>query len=142
MSGMVRRTIDMPFSPVCIAQADDPARAATIGINANQHSASDLTNGYHPTLAIIPPIVDLFDRETPEQFDCQPEWQSALDEVSLALGLVPHEIHGTIRQRQTYVKDRRVNRARGQTRSCDSWEGKCYLRDCLPTLASNPLTCA
>jgi hypothetical protein len=109
----------MSLSPVRIPQADDPARTATIGVNADQHSASDPTNGYHPPLAIIPPVIDLIDDETLEQLYRQPERQPALDVVSLAVGLVPREIHAAIRQRQIYVKDRRTDRRRGQSGSCD-----------------------
>jgi hypothetical protein len=63
----------MSFSPVRIAQADDPTYAATIGIDADQHSASGLTNGYHPPLAIILPVMDPIDDETLEQLYCQRE---------------------------------------------------------------------
>jgi hypothetical protein len=64
----------MPFSPVRIPQTDDPTHVATIGINANQHPAIDLTNGYRPPFPVIPPVIDLVNHEAAEQFDCQPEW--------------------------------------------------------------------
>jgi hypothetical protein len=78
MSARVRRTIGMSFSPVRITQADDPSHIATISVNANQYSASDLTKGYHAPLAVIPPVINLIDHESPEQLNHQSLRQTAL----------------------------------------------------------------
>jgi len=44
MSARVRRMIGIPFLPVRIAQADDPAYLSTLGIDAVQRQIPDDTN--------------------------------------------------------------------------------------------------
>jgi hypothetical protein len=73
----VRRTIAISLSPARIAQTDDPARIATIGIDAGENETLDDPDCLHPYLTIIPPAVDLLDNRSSEQLECERKGKSA-----------------------------------------------------------------
>jgi hypothetical protein len=62
MSARVRRTIGIPFLPVRIAQADDPAYLSTLGIDAVQRQIPGDTDCPNTGLAIVPSFIGTVDR--------------------------------------------------------------------------------
>jgi hypothetical protein len=59
--------IGIPFFPVSIPQADDPAYLSTLGIDAVQRNISDDTDCPNTGLAIVPSFISTLDRGTVEQ---------------------------------------------------------------------------
>jgi hypothetical protein len=62
ISARVRRTIGIPFLPVRIAQADDPAYLSTLGIDVVQRQLPDDTDCPNTGLAIVPSVIGALDR--------------------------------------------------------------------------------
>jgi hypothetical protein len=98
MSARVRRTIGIPFLPVRITQADDPAYLSTLGIDAMQRHIPDNTDCPDTGLAIVPSFIGTLDRGTVEQKSGKLERQSALAFVPFALGAIPLKIHRSLPQ--------------------------------------------
>jgi hypothetical protein len=62
MAARVRRTIGIPFLPVRIAQADDPAYLYTLGIDAVRRQLPGDTDCPNTGLAIVPSCIGTLDR--------------------------------------------------------------------------------
>jgi hypothetical protein len=77
MSAKVRRTIAISLSPARIAQTDDPARPATIGIDAGENETLDDPDCPDPYLAIVSPAIDLFDDRSRKQLNRERKGQTA-----------------------------------------------------------------
>ena len=86
ISARVRRTIGIPFLPVRIAQADDPAHPAALCIDAMQYQFSDDADGANTGFTIISSRVGAADRVL--IYDDG----SVTDEKGEWLGNIHHEI--------------------------------------------------
>src|SRR5580704_7220256 len=111
ISARVRRTIGIPFLPVRIAQADDPAYLSTLGIDAVQRQILGDTDCPNTGLAIVPSCIGTLDRRTVEQKSGKLERQPALAFVPFALGAILLKIHRSLPQAKFRASVRDVQHA-------------------------------
>ncbi len=93
-----------------MAQADDPPRQASVGIDAVRDHAAHVADGPNACFAVVPPVISPLQGWTIEQQDRQIERQATFETVPFAFCLVPLEVavdfrNQDIRQRPIYVKD-------------------------------------
>ena len=103
MSLLLRRTIGIAFSPVCMSQAYDPADVHAVCVHASATSHRRLL----PTPGCDPRRSHAAHRVLREQIPqrtglANSNGQAAYEEISLALGLVPLELHAACYANDVY----------------------------------------